>query len=88
MASATLSGTAVPTVLEAEIVIGGETIIITLTDDTWVTDGATFDAQRQNIIDGMLSAQSETFGFNNVVVAGLDVSAIMRTSDTVVTITF
>ena len=68
MATAALTGTAISGgVLESEIVTGGETIIITLTGDTWVAAGATFDAQRQNIIDGMDSAQTEEFGWNNVV---------------------
>ena len=72
---------------EADIVAGGKTIIITLTNNTWVAAGATFDAQRQNIIDGLVSAGSDTFGWNNVVVATQGVSGVVRTSDTVVTIT-
>ena len=87
-ATAALTGTAISDgVLESEIVTGGETIIITLTGDTWVAAGATFDAQRQNIIDGMDSAQVEAAGWDAVVKAGLGVSAVVRTSDTVVTIT-
>ena len=35
-ATAALTGTALPTATEAEIAAGGETVIITLTDDTWV----------------------------------------------------
>ena len=85
--SATLTGTATANVTESQVVTGGLTIIITLSNDTWVAEGATFDAQRQNIIDGLVSAQSDTAGFNEVIVAELPVTAVVRTSATVVTIT-
>jgi len=81
------TGTLVPTSTEAQIVSGGRTLILTLTDDTWVAAGATFNAQRQNIIDGLDSAQSETFGWNNEVRDNEVVTAVVRTSSTVVTIT-
>jgi len=84
--SISVTGTAVPTQTEADIVTGGKTIILTLTGDTWVADGATFDAQRQAIIDGLVSAQSETNGFN-AERSNLPVTDCVRTSDTVVTIT-
>lgn len=72
---------------EAQIVAGGETITITLTADTWVAAGATFNAQRQNIIDGLDSAQVEAAGWNAEVRDKEVVTAVARTSDTVVTIT-
>lgn len=85
--SASISGTATSSINEGDIVTGGKTIIITLTNDTWVTSGATFDAIRQDIIDGIDSAQSEATGWDAVVKAGESVSSVVRTSDTVVTIT-
>ncbi len=85
--TAAISGTAVPTITEANVVSGGETIIITLTGDTWVAAGATFDAQRQNIIDGLDSAQVEATGWNAEVRDKEVVTAVARTSDTVVTVT-
>ncbi len=85
--SAVLTGTAVPSITETNIVSGGRTIIITLTNDTWVTAGATFDGQRQNIINGIDSAQSEATGWDLVVKALQGVAGVVRTSDTVVTIT-
>lgn len=85
--TAALTGTAVPTLTEANIVTGGFTIIITLTGDTWVTSGATFDGERQNIINGLDSAQSEANGWDAVVKATQGVGGVVRTSDTVVTIT-
>lgn len=66
---------------------GGKTIVITLTGDTWVASGATFDAQRQNIINGLTAGNSTANGWNEVVKAGLPVTAVVRTSNTVVTIT-
>ncbi len=72
---------------ELDIQAGGSTIILTVTDDTWVVAGGTFDAQRQNIINGLVSAQAEANGWNNVVQAGLQVTDVVRTSNTVVTIT-
>jgi len=86
-AVAVITGTASSGLTEAEIVTGGETIIITLTNDTWVAAGATFNAQRQNIIDGLDSAQSEATGWNAEVRDNEVVTAVVRTSDTVVTIT-
>lgn len=86
-ASAAITGTATATIDEADIVAGGDTIIITLTGDTWVTAGATFNAQRQNIIDGLDAASSPTNGWNNEVRDNLAVTTVVRTSDTIATIT-
>ncbi len=84
---ATVSGTAVPSSTEAQIVAGGRTVIITLADDEWVASGATFNAVRQAIIDGLDSAQSELTGWNAEVRDKEVVTAVVRTNDTVVTIT-
>ena len=85
--AAVVTGTATATIDEADVVAGGDTIIVTLTGDTWVASGGTFDAQRQNIIDGLDSAQSETYGWNAEVRDKEVVGAVVRTSDTVATIT-
>lgn len=87
VASAALTGTATEGITEADVVAGGKTIIVTLTNDTWVAAGATFDAARQAIIDGLNSAQSELTGWNAEVRDKEVVTAVVRTSDTVVTIT-
>ncbi len=87
LASAVLSGTITASTVAADIVAGGKTIILTLTGDTWVAAGATFDGQRQNIINGMTSAQSELLGWNNVVKALQGVAGVVRTTDFIVTIT-
>jgi hypothetical protein len=86
-ATCALSGTVTASITESDIVAGGKTIILTLTGDTWVAAGGTFDAQRQNIINGIDSAQAEATGWDAVVKAGLAVSAVVRTSATVVTVT-
>lgn len=87
-ATAAITGTITPSVIETNIVAGGKTIIITLTGDTWIASGAlSFDLQRQNIINGLTSAQSELLGWNNVVKALQGVAGVVRTSATVVTIT-
>jgi hypothetical protein len=38
MATATITGTVIDTIDERNIKAGGETIIITLTDDTWLEE--------------------------------------------------
>jgi hypothetical protein len=85
--TAFVGGTAGDGLTEAQVVAGGETIIVTLSNDTWVASGATFDAQRQAILDGLDSAQSEADGWNARVRDAESVTAVVRTSDTVVTIT-
>jgi len=86
--SCALTGT-VTTAVESDIVTGGKTIILTLTNSTWVASGATFDAQRDDIIAGMDSAQSEAGGWDAVYKANATTYAadVVRTNDTVVTVT-
>lgn len=85
--SAEISGT-ISIADETEVIEGGSTLIITLTNDLWVADGATFEAQRQNIIDGITAATSQTNGWNNILRdTELLVTHVVRTSDAVVTIT-
>lgn len=85
--TAAITGTATAIIDEVDVAVGGKTIIITLTGDTWVADGPTFNAERQNIINGLDSAQSEVTGWNAEVRDKEVVGAVARTSDTVVTIT-
>ena len=86
--SAAVTGTATASITEADVVAGGKTIIITLTGDTWIAAGAaSFDLQRLNIIQGLDSAQSEALGWNLQVRDTEVATAVVRTSDTVVTIT-
>lgn len=84
----TLSGTVTASIVETDITAGGKTIILTMAGgDTWVAAGATFDAQRQNIINGLTAASSPANGWNNEVKAKIPVTDVVRTNNTVVTIT-
>lgn len=86
--SATISGTITAATTEADIVAGGKTIIITLDGDTWIAAGAgSFDLQRDEILQGLDSAQGEALGWNLQVRDTELLTAVARTSDTVVTIT-
>jgi len=85
--TAALTGTVTASITESDVVTGSKTIILTLTGDTWVASGGTFDAQRQNIIDGLDSAQAEGTGWDAEVKANEVVGAVVRTSSTVVTVT-
>ena len=87
LTTAVLTGSVAPSSGEAEIVAGGKTIILTLSDDQWVAAGATFDAVRQDLIDGLLSDGVEAAGWNVEVQTAIPVGNVVRTSDTVVTIT-
>ncbi len=83
-----MTGTAIAGgVTEAEIVTGGETIILTLSNGQWEANTAAFNAARQAMIDGMDSAQAEAAGWDAEVKANEVVGAVVRTSATVVTIT-
>ena len=85
--AAVISGTAASAMTESDVVAGGKTIIITVSGDTWVPAGGSFDGQRQNIINGMDSAQAEATGWDATVKATQGVAGVVRTSSTVVTIT-
>ena len=85
--TATITGTATAGITEADVVAGGRTIIITLANDTWVAGGSFDNTVKQAIINGLDSAQSEAGGWNNKVRDLEVVGAVVRTSDTIVTIT-
>ena len=88
--SAAITGTATASITEADVVTGGKTIIITLTNDTWKAAGTGpigSTADTQAIIDGITSAQSEAAGWNAVVKVGIETTDVVRTSATVCTIT-
>jgi hypothetical protein len=88
--SAAITGTATASITEADIVTGGKTIIITLTNATWKAAGTGpigSTADTQAIIDGIDSAQSEAAGWDAVVRPGIETTDVVRTSATVATIT-
>jgi len=87
--TAAVTGTITSSVDETHIVAGGKTLIITLTDGQWIAAGAgSFDLQRDEIIAGCDSAQSETLGWDLVPKALQSLGGVARTSNTVVTITW
>lgn len=87
--TAAITGTITASVNESDIVTGGKTLIITLTDDEWIAAGAgSFDLQRDEIIAGCDSAQSEGTGWDAVPKANQSLGGVVRTSASVVTITW
>lgn len=87
-ASAVLTGTITASTGSRDIIAGGKTIILTVSDDTWVAAGATFDLIRQDIIDGLSAATSPAGGWNDEVRdLAMTVGDVIRTSNTVVTVT-
>lgn len=90
--SATPSATAGGSVAgagEVNIVDGGRTVVLELQDTIWVAAGATFDAERTNIIAGLTEAGSQPDGWNARVKPALQsaLSSVVRTNDYTVTIT-
>jgi len=82
-----VTGTAIAGgVAEAAIVNGGETLIFTLTNGTWAAT-ADFNALRASLLAILRAAESEAHGFNVDVVAAMAVTDVVRTSDTVATVT-
>lgn len=89
MASAELAGSIIGS-NETDIRNGGKIITLTVLSDSWVPLGAPFDAQRQNIINGLTSASSQIQGWNNEVrdnILALPVTAVVRSNNSLVTIT-
>lgn len=84
---ATLSGTATVTPTEAEIVTGGQTLVIDLLEAVWVPSGTQFNAVRQAIINGLDSNKAEAGGWDATVKGAMAVTTVVRTSATKVTIT-
>jgi len=74
---------------ETEIITGGQTAILTLSGGfTWAAEGATFNALRQGFIDAISPGGVQANGFEVEVIPLMAVGDVVRTSDTVVTITF
>jgi hypothetical protein len=88
--TAALTGTALASITESDIVAGGKTIIITLTNDTFVAAGTGpigTSAQSLALLQLLNSAQSEATGWNAEVRANFVTSDLVRTNNTVATIT-
>ncbi|OIQ58737.1 hypothetical protein MOTE_17290 [Moorella thermoacetica] len=84
--AAAVSGTITPSVTEADIVNGGRTIVITLTNATWAPDIATNLTKRELLIGGF-SATGDTSQWQTLIDAMKAAAVFTRTSDQVLTIT-
>ena len=84
MATAVSTGTLAT---EAGVVAGGETIILTLTGDTWVATVGDDNAITTALIAGLDAAQVGTKGWDTIVRPLITFADVVRTSTTVVTIT-
>lgn len=81
-----LTGTSLTTPTEAEMVTGGQTVIITLTGDEWLPSPLFNDTIRQAIVDGF-SGEAIAHGWDVEIGPAIVLANVVRTSDTVVTIT-
>ena len=84
-ATVALTGT-VTSATEADIVAGGKTLILTLTNDTWTAAVGNSNPTTTAIINGLDSDGAEATGWDAVVKAGLTFNDVTRDSDTQVTI--
>ncbi len=89
-----LSGTIGDSTVEANIVAGGRTIILTLQSarllpnvDTWDSTVGSNSAATTALLAGLVSSGSELNGWNNEVLPLLNFTHVVRTSDSIVTIT-
>lgn len=78
------TGTFLATPTEAEVVAGGQTIILTLTGAEWLPAG---DCLTDAVRRALTVQESEATGWNALIRAVLTDTEIVRTSATVVTIT-
>ena len=82
--TAVLTGTLADDATEDQIVAGGETLIITLDADTWDATVGADNAITTALINGLDGDGTE---WDTEVKANMDFNDVVRTSDTVVTIT-
>jgi len=88
--TAAITGTAKDSITESDITSGGKTVIITLTNDTWIAAGTGAigtEAQSLAICQSLDSAQAEGTGWDAEVKNNFVHTDIARTSSTVATIT-
>jgi len=85
--SASLAGTIVSVDTDEEdIQAGGRTMVITLSGETFVASGATFNATRQDIIDGIESSDDFITGWPTAMTQNIPVGDVTRSNNTTVTI--
>ncbi len=86
---AQLSGTAVPSIGEGDIVVGQKQLIITLTNGKFALDVASDADKRNAIFDGIKTSSSDTTMWDKVITAlkAAGETAIIRNSSNKITIT-
>lgn len=84
-----ITGTIIPSTVESEIVTGGKTIIVTLSNGTFATKIASDATKRANLFNSLKADGSETSEWKKVISALISAGtlAISRDSDTQLTIT-
>jgi len=90
-ATCVMTGTLAVGADENDVVSGGATTILTLSDATWAAAGTGpigSTANTQAIIDGITARTTPTTGWNNIVRDTESTASVVRTSDTVCTITW
>jgi len=87
VAAATSAAVTAGAITEAQVVAGGQTIVITLTNDTWHATLGADNAVTTAFIAGFGSDGAEAAGWNATVRdASLTFAAVTRTSDTEATV--
>ena len=81
-----LTGTAVTSLLESDVITGGKTIIATISDDTWLSTLGADNAATTAWLAGITSDQTGTGDWNTTVRDVLTYSDVTRTSDTICTL--
>eukprot|EP00163_Fabomonas_tropica_P034660 TRINITY_DN96_c0_g1_i7.p1 TRINITY_DN96_c0_g1~~TRINITY_DN96_c0_g1_i7.p1 ORF type:complete len:4713 (-),score=554.72 TRINITY_DN96_c0_g1_i7:428-12508(-) len=83
--TATVSGLITTTMNgEGDIILGGATIDVTLTSDTWASTIGVNNGITTAFLNGITAASTQLAGWTNVVKAGLDHSHVTRVSDSLV----
>ena len=84
--SASADVTLVASLTETQVVAGGQTIVFTLSNDTWEATLGADNAVSTAFINSLDSGGAEAFGWDAVVKAGLTFADVTRDSDTQVTV--
>jgi hypothetical protein len=83
----TLGGTVTGSLTENNMLRGGDNIQLTAVGATWLPAGSAFDNSRQSLLDGLTSSLTTVQGWNSRAKAQLSPANVVRSSNTVVTIT-
>ena len=85
-AAVVLTGTAITSLLESDVITGLKTIIATVTDDTWGSTLGADNSVTTDFINGLDSAQIQPTGWNVQIRDNITFAAVTRTSSTIATV--